>query len=301
MIIGSHVSNSGDGMLLDAAKEAKSYNANTFMVYMGAPQNTMRKDISRFQIEEMKAYLIKNNMDIKHVIVHAPYILNFAQPDPVKRQFATDFLVQEIEYAYQAGFKTIVIHPGAHVKEGIETGLKHITSSLKEVLKRTDHTDVVIALETMAGKGTEVASKFEEIAYLISALNHDRVGVCLDTCHIHDAGYDIVQDYDNVIASFDTIIGIDKLKVLHINDSKNVTGARKDRHENIGFGHIGFETLNKFIWDERFMHLPKILETPYVKTEDKLAFAPYLYEIQMFLQKAFDPHLIEKITNPTKK
>lgn len=297
MIIGSHVSNSGEGMLLDAAREAKSYNANTFMVYMGAPQNTVRKDISRFKIEEMKQFLKQNEMNIHHVIVHAPYILNFAQPDPVKRQFATDFLVQEIEYAFQAGLKTIVIHPGAHVKEGIEIGLKHIASSLKEVLERTEHTDVVIALETMAGKGTEIASKFEEIAYLISSLQHERIGVCLDTCHIHDAGYDIVHDYENVVRSFDEIIGIDKLKVLHINDSKNESGARKDRHENIGFGHIGFATLNKFIWDERFSHLPKILETPYVKTEDKNAYAPYLHEIQMFQKKTFDPDLLEKIVD----
>lgn len=296
MIIGSHVSNSGNDMLLAAAKEAVGYQANTFMVYMGAPQNTVRKKIDQFKIDEMKQYLQEQNIDIANIVVHAPYILNFAQPNPEKRQFAVDFLVQEIEYVHQAGFSQIVIHPGAHVKEGVDVGLQYIAESLAEVLQRTQHTKVTIALETMAGKGTECAARFEEIQYLLKTLNHERLGVCLDTCHIHDAGYDIVQDYEGVIASFDNIIGLDKITVLHINDSKNTCGARKDRHENIGFGNIGFDTLSKFVWDERFSHIPKILETPYVKDETKgKSYAPYQYEIAMFLQNRFDTSLKEKI------
>jgi len=294
MKIGSHVGNSGEKMLLGSVEEALSYNANCFMVYLGAPQNTIRKSIDQLWIEEMRSVLYQKQIALEDVIIHAPYIVNLAQTDEIKRKFAVDFITREIKTTNIVGAKYIVLHPGAHVNMGEEVGLNTIIKSLKEILEKTSETNVSIALETMAGKGTELCYKFEHLKYILDAINSERLVVCFDTCHVHDAGYAIIEDYEGVIKEFDDIVGLEKIKVLHLNDSKNLKGARKDRHENFGFGKIGFTTLMKFVLDDRFCNIPKILETPYVQGE-KDSYPPYKYEIQMIREGVFNPNLIELI------
>lgn len=292
ILIGCHVSNSGNEMLLGSVKEAISYKANTFMVYLGPPQSTSRKEAHLLKSEEMKECLKENNIDINNVIIHAPYILNLAQGNDEKRKFAVEFLSNEMKTMASVGAKYIVVHPGAHMQLGVEEGLRLIADSLKQVLENTAFDDTYIALETMSGKGSECGATFEEIKQIMNLLdNNNRVVVCLDTCHIHDAGYDIINDYEGVLNKFDEIIGLDKIKVLHVNDSKNSCGAKKDRHENFGFGKIGFETLMKFVNDKRFSDIPKILETPFVDDNP-----PYKYEIEMIKNGVFDPELINKLT-----
>ena len=295
--IGCHVSNNGNDMLLGSAKEAISYNANSFMVYLGAPQNSFRKPLSQLKIEEYKQVLLENNIDNENVIVHCAYILNLAQPDEEKRRYAIDFVIRELRGTHAIGAKYLVIHPGAHMKQGVLEGANRIILSLKTILEETKDIDTVICLETMSGKGTECCSKFEEIKYIMDKVNSERIKVCLDTCHIWDSGYDIVNDYENVIKQFDSIIGLENLKVIHVNDSKNTKESHKDRHENFGFGNIGFDTLIKFIFDERLEDKIKILETPYVKINDKLEVPPYKEEIEMILSKQFNPNLISEIMN----
>ena len=294
MKIGSHVSNKGDEMLVGSVGEALSYNANCFMIYLGAPQNTYRKDIDRLNIPEMTKLIKENNIKAEDIIVHAPYIVNLAQSDEVKRSFAVEFISKEVKMTDELGAKYIVLHPGAHVKMGEQVGLDNIVKSLKEVLENTKDTNVSIALETMAGKGTELGYKFEHIKYMIDNVKSDRLVVCYDTYHTNDAGYDFINDYDGVLKEFDELIGLDKIKVIHLNDSKNERGARKDRHENFGFGTIGFDALMQFVNDERFKDVPKILETPYVKDE-KNDFPPYKYEIEMIKSGEFNEGLIELI------
>lgn len=294
--IGCHVSCNGNDMFLGSVKEAISYGANTFMFYLGAPQNTYRKPLETFLIEEAKALMIENNIDIKDLVVHAPYIVNLAQPDDEKRNFAIEFLSSEVKKCSIIGVRTIVIHPGAAVGQEMSIALDKIAQSLKEILKNTNDCDVTIAIETMAGKGTECCYTFEQIKILLDSVNSDRIKVCYDTCHTSDSGYDLKNDYEKVISEFDRIIGTEKIAVIHVNDSKNECGERKDRHENIGFGKIGFDALVKIIYDERFKDIPKILETPYVKEEDK-EFPPYKFEIAMIKEKKFDEKLIEKIIN----
>lgn len=294
MKIGSHVGNYGDKMLVGSVEEAVSYNANCFMVYLGAPQNTIRKGINQLNIPQMHKLLNEYAIDLKDVIVHAPYIVNLAQTDETKRNFAVDFITKEIIATNKVGAKYIVIHPGAHVNAGEEKGLDNIVKSLEEILENTKDTSVAIALETMAGKGTELCYKFEHLKYILEKINSNRLVVCFDTCHTHDAGYDLINDYEGVLNEFDRLIGLSKIKVLHLNDSKNQKGARKDRHENFGFGFIGFNTLMKFVNDPRFFDIPKILETPYVK-DDSNDYAPYKYEIAMIKEGVFDPELIDKI------
>ncbi|MCP8616884.1 deoxyribonuclease IV [Salirhabdus salicampi] len=293
--IGSHVSMKGKKMLLGASEEAQSYNANTFMIYTGAPQNTRRKPIEELNIENGLKHMEEHGID--NIIVHAPYIINIANTvKPETFKLGVDFLRSEVERTAAIGAKQIVLHPGAHVGAGTEEGIKKIIEGLDDVL--SDNHDVQIALETMAGKGSECGRSFEEIAEIIHGVtNNERLSVCMDTCHIHDAGYDIVNNFDGVLEEFDRIIGIDRLKVLHINDSKNERGARKDRHENIGFGKIGFNALNYIVHHPDLTHLPKILETPYVNVgEDKKnKKPPYKLEIEMLMAKTFEEELKEKI------
>ncbi|MBU1019859.1 MAG: deoxyribonuclease IV [Firmicutes bacterium] len=298
--IGSHVSLNGTEMLVGSVKEALSYGANSFMIYTGAPQNTIRRPIEDLRIEEAKALMIENNLSFDNVIVHAPYVMNMANPDPEKQQFAVDFLTSEVKRTAKIGAKSIVVHPGAHVKEGVEIGIKNIINGLDKVLENTKDLDVFIALETMAGKGTECGKTFEELKMIIDGVkDNSRLRVCFDTCHTHDAGYDTKADFDHVIETFDRIIGKERISVFHINDSKNVKGAAKDRHENIGFGYIGFESLNKVVNHPDFMHVPKILETPYVAEVDSAdkKYPPYKFEIEMFQHQAFDETVLDKIRN----
>ncbi|MDD8048744.1 MAG: deoxyribonuclease IV [Thomasclavelia sp.] len=289
MIIGSHVSMSGSEMLLGSVKEALSYNANTFMFYTGAPQNTKRKPVKELRVEEAKELMLQNNIDINNVVVHAPYIINLA--NTVKKEtfeLAVDFLSQELQRCEEIGTKILVLHPGSHVKAGVETGLNQVVNGLNKVLANTNYTGK-IALESMAGKGSEVGTSFDELAYIINNCKYpEYLGVCLDTCHLNDAGYDL-SNFDQILDDFDKIIGLDNLLVVHINDSKNDVGAHKDRHENIGYGTIGFDTLNSIVHNVRLESIPKILETPY---NDKVA--PYKLEIEMFNTNKFNPNLKEK-------
>lgn len=282
MKIGSHVSMSAPAYLEGAVKEALSYNATALMIYTGAPQNTRRKDISEMRVEEARALMSENGIDINDVIIHAPYIINLANTQkPETFELATEFLSQELRRVEEIGASILVLHPGSHVSAGEQVGLDRIVEGLDIVLK--EPTTVKIALETMAGKGSELGVSFEQIRYIMEHVEHpEYLYVCMDTCHIHDAGYD-VSDFDAILDEFDEIIGLDKLVVMHINDSKNPQEAHKDRHENIGYGYIGFDSLNYIVNHPRVAHLVKILETPYVD-----GVAPYKKEIEMLKDQAFD-------------
>ncbi|APH04360.1 deoxyribonuclease IV [Bacillus weihaiensis] len=295
MKIGSHVSMSGKKMLLAASEEAVSYGSTTFMIYTGAPQNTRRKKIEDLNIEAGQAHMKEHG--INDIIVHAPYIINIGNStNPATFQLGVDFLRSEIERTHALGARQIVLHPGAHVGAGADVGINKIIEGLNEVLEQNQ--EVQIALETMAGKGSECGRSFDELAKIIDGVTHNQhLSICFDTCHTHDAGYDIVNNFDSVLKEFDQTIGLDRLKVLHINDSKNPMGARKDRHENIGFGHIGFNALNNIIHHEALMDVPKILETPFVGEDKKYKKPPYKFEINMFKEQTFDENLLEKILN----
>lgn len=291
--IGSHVSMSGKKMLLASSEEAVSYGANTFMIYTGAPQNTRRKPIEELNIEAGLQHMKENG--IADIVVHAPYIINIGNSVKLETfELGVNFLRSEIDRTEALGAKQIVLHPGAHVGEGVEKGLPKIIEGLNEVLDPKQ--DVQIALETMAGKGSEIGRTFEELAQIIDGVTHnEKLSICMDTCHIHDAGYPIVEDFDGVLEQFDKIIGIDRLKVVHVNDSKNVQGAAKDRHENIGFGHIGFDTLHYIVHHPQLQNLPKILETPYVGEDKKNKKPPYQFEIEMIKKGKFEENLKDLI------
>jgi len=291
MLLGSHVSMSGKNMLLGASEEAASYGANTFMIYTGAPQNTRRKSIAELNI--MNGLFHMKDHGISNIVVHAPYIINLGNTTkPETFELGVNFLQEEIKRTAALEAAQIILHPGAHVGAGVDAGIARIVEGLNEVL--TDEQPVQIALETMAGKGSEIGRTFDELARIIDGVTHnERLSVCLDTCHVHDAGYNIVEDFDGVLNEFDKIVGIDRLKVLHINDSKNVRGAAKDRHENIGFGEIGFDALKYIVHHPQLMHLPKILETPYVGADAKNKKAPYKIEIAMLRDGEFRPQEIE--------
>ncbi|RBW70526.1 deoxyribonuclease IV [Bacillus taeanensis] len=291
--IGSHVSMSGKKMLLGASEEAVSYGANTFMIYTGAPQNTRRKAIEELNIEAGRKHMEEHGID--EIVVHAPYIINIGNTTkPETFQLGVDFLRSEIERTEALGAGQIVLHPGAHVGAGAAQGIAKIIEGLNEVI--TPDQNVQIALETMAGKGSECGRVFEEIAEIIHGVTHnDKLSVCFDTCHTHDAGYNIVDDFDGVLNQFDKLIGIERLKVLHINDSKNERGAHKDRHENIGFGYIGFDALNYIVHHPQLENTPKILETPYVGSDKKNKKPPYFLEIEMLKAKEFNPELQRKL------
>ena len=288
MKIGSHVGMSGKEMMLGSVKEALSYDANTFMLYTGAPQNTRRKDVSELRVEE--AWELMRANDITEFVVHAPYIINLANTvKPEIYQLAVDFLRTELERTAAMGSRTLILHPGSHVNAGTEAGIASIIKGLNEVLVKD--TPVNIALETMAGKGSELGRNFEELARIYDGVIHnEKLRVCFDTCHTNDAGYDVANDFDGVIEKFDRIIGKNQIAVFHINDSKNPRGAAKDRHENIGRGSIGFDALYKIVWHKDFMDVPKILETPYVKsfTDAKKSYPPYKEEIAMLRSGEYD-------------
>ncbi len=285
-LLGSHVGMSGKEMMLGSVKEALSYGANTFMIYTGAPQNTRRKKLEELRIEEARQCMAENG--IQNFIVHAPYIINLANTvKPETFEIAVEFLGIELERTAAMGAKVLVLHPGAHVGAGVEAGTARIIEGLDKVMSAD--MPVGIALETMAGKGSEIGKTFEELKAIYDGVQHpEHLRVCLDTCHIHDAGYDIVNDYEGVLAHFDEVLGLEQIAAIHINDSKNPLGAHKDRHENVGKGHIGFETLLRFVSDERFRDVPKILETPWIKEnpDDKKSTAPYKEEIARFQNAA---------------
>ena len=284
--------------LLGSVKESLSYNSNTFMFYTGAPQNTKRTKVDEEKTKQAHKLMKENNINIKDVIIHAPYIINLSNDkDQQKWNFTVNFLKQEINRAKILGINKIVLHPGSHVGLGIEKGLENIYKGLNIVLKEKE--GPIICLETMAGKGTELGKTFEEIKTIIDNVdNSNRLMVCLDTCHLNDAGYDI-GNFDEVLERIDKIIGIEKIGCIHINDSKNEKGTRKDRHENIGLGTIGFESLNKIIHHKKLEKIPKILETPYTSInggKDR-TYPPYKFEIEMIKNNKFNENLLENIRN----
>lgn len=288
LILGCHVSYKKDSQLLGSLNEALGYGANTFMFYTGAPQNTSRYPINDNLTLEAFKKMKEIGFDYSKVVVHAPYIVNLANDDEVKFNFAVQFLKDELKRCSQLGIKNVVLHPGSHVGIGIDAGICNIARGLNMILGEVD---VRILLETMAGKGSEVGSKLEEIKRIIDLVEDKRhIGVCIDTCHLSDAGYDL-RDFDSFLDKFDEVIGIENIGCVHVNDSKNDLGSHKDRHENIGFGKIGFDILMGVIYNKRLENIPKILETPYVDRE----YPPYKFEIEMIKNKKFDEELISKI------
>ncbi len=294
IILGSHVSFNKNDQLIGSIKEALSYGANTFMFYTGAPQNTNRSPIDVELTHLAHKILKEEGIDPAHIIVHAPYIINLANRNHF--DFSIRFLREEIRRVESLGFKNLVLHPGSHVGVGIEEGISTIVSALNATVD--SKTKVKICIETMAGKGTECGKSFEEIRKIIDGVKEkDKIGVCLDTCHIFDAGYEL-SDVDRILDEFDRIIGLSYLSCIHINDSKNSKGSHKDRHENIGFGHIGFSTLLQFLYHPKLKDVPKILETPYVtkqNSDKKRLYPPYKFEIAMIQNKEWNSHLIEDI------
>lgn len=281
LYIGSHVSMQNPDYLLQAVKDALSYEANTFMFYTGAPQNTKRKPVSELKVKEAKALMEEANLDFSKVIVHAPYIINLANTTKAATfEIAVSFLNEEIERVKEIGAKYLVLHPGSHVGAGEDIGLKQIVNGLNQI----KNDKVYLCLETMSGKGSELGKTFEEIKYIIDHVDdNSMLKVCFDTCHVHDAGYDIIDDLDGVISEFDRIIGLERLALIHVNDSKNERGAHKDRHENLGYGKIGFAALNKLIHYPAFEGIIKILETPWYEGKPY-----YKKEIAMLRQQKYE-------------
>ena len=288
LIIGSHVS-FVEEQLLGCVKQALSYGANTFMFYTGAPENTMRRIISEDLTNMAKVLMKNNNISINNVVCHAPYLINLADNSNIsKYEFSINFLKSEMNRCKLLGVSKLVVHPGNYLTLSKEDAINNVINALNEVIKQDDF--VTILLETMAGKGTEVCSTIEEVKLTIDGItDKSRIGVCLDTCHLNDSGIDISK-IDDYLNNFDSLIGLDKIKCIHINDSKNEIGLKKDRHANIGYGTIGFDNLIRVIYHDKLKHIPKILETPYVEEKP-----PYRYEIEMIKNKKFDHNIIEKI------
>lgn len=294
MIIGSHVS-FGEEQLFGSIKEALSYNASALMFYTGAPQNTIRKEINDELLVKAKELAKENNIDFNNIVCHAPYIINLANKTGDKWEFSINFLINELKRCEKLGVNKIVVHPGSSVGITQEEGLDNISEALNIILKH--NINVNILLETMAGKGNECARNIDQMAYIINKCNnHPNLKVCVDTCHINDAGYS-VADFDKYLDEFDQKIGVDKIYCIHLNDSKNELGSHKDRHENIGFGTIGFDALYKVASNDKFKDIPKILETPYLTITEKIKKPPYKEEIAMIKSGKFDKDVFKDLYN----
>ncbi|MFA5696125.1 MAG: deoxyribonuclease IV [Bacilli bacterium] len=296
IIIGSHVSFNREKQLFGCVQETLSYGANAFMIYTGAPQNTLRSDINDHLTDAAYKLMSENNISLNNVIVHAPYIINLANMKNF--DFNVSFLSEELNRCQKLGIKKIIIHPGNHLGLGEEEGIKNVALTLNKVLE-TDKTDVYLCLETMSGKGSEVGKTFSELKSIINQVNKsERLLICLDSCHLNDAGYDM-NDFDLILNDIDKIIGISKIGCFHINDSKNERGESKDRHANFGLGTIGFDNLIKMIYHPKLREVPKILETPYVVDleDNNHSYPPYKYEIEMIKNKKFNQNLLEDIRN----
>ena len=286
LIIGSHVSFNSKKQLLGSVMEAVSYNANTFMIYTGGAQSTARSSINdEFTYEAFKV-MLENNINPKNVIVHAPYIVNLAnKSDERKYDFYIDFMTNELNRVKELGLDKIVLHPGSATTCSREEAILNIANGINKIYEKTS--DVMIFLEYMSGKGNEVGTSILELKNIIDNINDkDRIGVCLDTCHMNDSGIDISK-FNEFLNEFDSMIGIDKIKCVHVNDSMNTIGSHKDRHANIGYGTIGFDNLINVIYNERLNGIPFILETPYINRNNKDAYAPYKMEIDSIKNKKF--------------
>lgn len=294
LIIGSHVKFTNDEQLLGSVKEALSYNANTFMFYTGAPQNTKRSPINEELTIASYKLMKEHNINPEKIIIHAPYIVNLGNLENF--DFSVSFLKNEVERAHLLGVKNIVLHPGAAVRYSKSESLSSIIKGLNLILD--NNYDVTICLETMAGKGTEIGASMEDLKTIIEGIKYqDKIGLCLDTCHLFDSGISLTN-FNTYLDNLDKFIGLKYLKCIHINDSKNPIGSHKDRHENIGFGSIGFDTLINIIYNDRLKNIPKILETPYISREEnekEKIYPPYKYEISMIRAKKFDKEMLTKI------
>jgi deoxyribonuclease-4 len=296
MLIGSHVSMSGAKMLVEAAEEGIDFDASTIMVFTGAPQNTRRKDISRFHIAQGRALLDEHH--ISPLIVHAPYIINLANTkNPKAHDFGVQFMLGELKRAEAIGASDISFHPGAHVGAGTDKGIDQLARSLSEILEKTDTTKVRIAVETMAGKGSEICVNFQQMGKLLKLVGSPRLCVTFDTCHVYDSGYDLKNHMDDVFSQFSDDIGLDKLTVFHLNDSKFGLSSHKDRHANIGFGKLGWDALYRIATMKQFAHVPKILETPAIPdpADKHTRYNSYKREIAELRAGTFDPQLPEKV------
>ncbi|MBR3694221.1 MAG: deoxyribonuclease IV [Erysipelotrichales bacterium] len=289
MKIGSHMDMKAPDYLLGAIQKTIENEATALMVYTGAPQNTVRKSVSTFHIPEAHSLMQEAGIPLENMIIHAPYIINLANTEKKETyDLAVQVLRSEIERTSQMGAKYLVLHPGSCLKATREEGIASIAKGLNEVIQKD--CPVTVLLETMAGKGSEIGREFQELAKIISLVNYpEHIGICMDTCHMHDAGYDM-HDFDGVLEEFEKYISLDRVKVIHVNDSKNVQGAHKDRHANIGNGEIGFEALCKIVHHERLQEVVKILETPYIND-----LAPYKAEIAMLRQKEYHPEWLEEL------
>lgn len=285
LIIGSHVSFNNKEQLLGSVKEALSYNANTFMIYTGSTQSTSRSELRDECTYEAYKLMLENNIDSNNIIVHAPYIINLAnRKDEDKYIFYCDFLANELDRCKKLGLNKIVLHPGSATTCTKEDAIKNIIDGINYVYNKT--TDIMILLEFMAGKGTEVGTSIDELKRIIEGIDdNDRIGVCLDTCHMNDSGVDISK-FDEFLYEFDNKIGISKIKCIHLNDSLNNIGSHKDRHANIGYGTIGFDNLLRVVYNDR-LNVPFIIETPYINRNTNESFAPYKYEIESIRNKEF--------------
>ncbi|MEG2351452.1 MAG: deoxyribonuclease IV [Bacilli bacterium] len=300
LLIGSHVSFKSSNQLVGSVKEALSYGSNTFMFYTGAPQNTNRCPISYELTLEARNLLYDNNIDLNSLVIHASYVINLANKE--KQSFSVEFLKEEIKRASMLGVPNLVIHPGNFVSYGLEAGIQNIIDGLNATI--TKNQDVFICLETMSGKGSEVCYNFDQIKQIIDGVKYsDKVKICIDTCHLNDAGYDI-SDFDKILDEIDEKLGIDRIACVHVNDSKNPLNSHKDRHENVGFGYVGFHNLINVMYNKRLDGIPKILETPYVSINENgkdRSYPPYKFEIDMIKNKRFNENLLDDVRNYYKK
>ena len=274
--IGCHLSASKG--FLNMGKEIVALGGNTFQFFTRNPRGGAAKDIDEKDVEAFKKFADENGIEV--ILAHAPYTLNACSADESIRDFAKRTFADDLARMEYVPGNLYNFHPGSHVKQGVETGTEYIVEMLNETIKESQTTTVL--LETMAGKGSEVGRTFEELRKIYDRVERkDRLRVCFDTCHVNDAGYDLVNDYEGVLAQFDKILGLNQIAVIHVNDSLNPLGAHKDRHANIGQGTIGYETLHRIVHDERFTAVPKILETPWLcaEGEDKKTIPPYKQEI----------------------
>ena len=255
--IGCHLSTSKG--FKSMGDTALSIGANTFQFFTRNPRGGKAKDIDKKDIEELLKLMKEYNFG--KILAHAPYTLNPCSKDESIREFAYKIMEDDLKRMEYLPNNLYNFHPGSHVKQGVDIGINYIIELLNKVIKKDQTTKIL--LETMSGKGTEIGRNFNEIKAIIDGVNlNEHIGVCLDTCHIFDGGYDIVNNLDNVLAEFDDVIGLDKLCAIHLNDSKNILGSHKDRHEKIGLGNIGLDAIGNIINHEKLKNLPFFLETP---------------------------------------
>ena len=256
LYIGCHLSSTKGNLAM--VRTAEKIDANTFAFFTRNPRGSKAKPLDIADCEAAMSALKEKQFGT--LVAHGSYTMNLCTADPEARAFAANVLREDLERMASLAGQYYNFHPGSHVGQGTDTGIAQIAEALKAALE--PGYPVTVLLETMAGKGSEVGGRFEELRAIIDAVGSDQVGVCLDTCHVWDGGYDIVNNLDGVLAEFDRVVGLDRLKALHLNDSKNPCGARKDRHECIGQGHLGLETFAGIVNHPLLRDKPMILETP---------------------------------------